>query len=82
MKKTRKGTSKKKRSSGFYRGFKKTTIPGDRGYVKPRKDGKRYHKYSRSGRVHVDRHDPAKRPGGHIVEDFLGMKRKRPRKKK
>ncbi|MFQ6060861.1 MAG: hypothetical protein ACE5KV_06165 [Thermoplasmata archaeon] len=64
----------KSRRSGFYRGFKKTTVPGDRGYVKPRKDGGRSHKFSKSGRVHIDKFDPAKYPAEHIVADYLGVK--------
>lgn len=67
----------RKRRSGFYRGFKKTKILGDRGYVKPRKDGARYHKYHPNGKVHIDPNDPAKRPGRHIVKDYLGSKRKK-----
>jgi hypothetical protein len=75
-------TKRKKRKSGFYRGFKKTTVPGDRGYVKPRKDGGRYHKYSKSGRVHVDERDPAKYPIEHIVRDYVGVGKPRRRKRK
>lgn len=77
MSEPKKRTAKGKRSSGFHRGFKKTNIPGDKGYVKPRKDGGRLHKYGKSGKVHVDRHDPAKSPGGHIVVDYLGIKRRK-----
>ncbi len=66
---------RKSRKSGFYRGFKKTTVPGDTGYVKPRKDGARYHKFSKSGPVHIDKYDPAKYPAEHIVVDYLGVKK-------
>ena len=62
---------KRKRNSGFYRGFKETDILGDRGYVKPRRDGGRYHKYSKNGPVHIDKADPKKDPFGHILEDVL-----------
>lgn len=65
-----------KKRSGFYRGYKRTKVLGDRGYVKPRKDGARYHKYSPNGKVHIDRHDPAKRPVRHVLKDYLGSGKK------
>lgn len=59
------------------RGFKKTQIPGDRGYVRDRKDGGRDHKYSKSGRYHVDKADPSRDPIGHVAQDVLRRKKKR-----
>ena len=72
----------KRKSSGFYRGFKRTKIPGDRGYVKPRKDGKRYHKYSKNGPVHIDKFDPAKAPVEHIVVDYLFSNKRKKKAKR
>jgi hypothetical protein len=62
---------KKKKKSGFYRGFKETTVLGDSGYVKPRKDGGRYHKRSKNGPVHIDKIDPAKDAAGHVMVDVF-----------
>jgi hypothetical protein len=62
---------KKKRKSGFRRGFKETTVPGDSGYVKPRKDGGRYHKRSKNGPIHIDKVDPAKHATRHLMVDVF-----------
>lgn len=50
-------------------GFRKTDIPFDKGYTKSFKDGRRAHKYSKSGDYHIDKRDPAKDPVGHLIHD-------------
>ena len=85
MAKKKKATKKKWPYSGpYYRGFKKTNIPGDSGYVKHLSDGSRLHKRSKNGPVHKDKYDPVNYPVQHVVVDFLlrDKTKKKKRKKK
>jgi hypothetical protein len=75
-------TKRRKRKSGFYRGFKETTVFGDSGFVKPRKDGGRYHKYSKKGKIHIDRVDPARDPTGHLAVDYFKTSKPRRRRRR
>ncbi len=76
-KKKKSESSTERRSQAQKSGFHETTLPGDRGYVKPTKDGGRLHKYGKSSPIHKDKADPTRNPIKHISKDVIGKRLKK-----
>ncbi len=74
------GRRRRRRSRAQTSGFKQTRVPFDTGYVKHRRGGSRLHKHTRSGRIHVDEHDPSRDPWGHVRYDVFRVRRPRRRR--